>query len=220
MTENEINITDMIKALQCIASQDADGDCYCDHFNAHLTCEQFGDNARLDEKHMSCGGISKNTQSCPYSQKTYGVCYEDGELWWLKDIVSILEEIQQYRAIGTVEELKSMKENGAFTGVELAQLAAMQMRLKEYSAIGTIEEFKDLKENQRKCEDCAGCTNWKCDCANIREQAITEFYDKVLNFEDYIEPKGTSEFGAVLLYSGKDITNMIVKIAEEMRGAE
>ena len=60
--------------------------------------------------------------------------------------INALEEIQKYRAIGTVEELKSMKENGAFTGVELAQLAAMQMRLKEYSAIGTIEEFKALKE--------------------------------------------------------------------------
>lgn len=55
--------------------------------------------------------------------------------------IQALEEIQQYRAIGTVEELKTMKENGAFTGVELAQLAAMQMRLKEYSAIGTIEEL-------------------------------------------------------------------------------
>ena len=44
--------------------------------------------------------------------------------------IESVKEIQQYRAIGTVEELKSMKENGAFTGVELAQLAAMQMRLK------------------------------------------------------------------------------------------
>lgn len=110
MTENEVNITDMIKALQCVASQDADGDCYCDHFNAHLTCEQFGDNTRLDEKHMSCGGVLKDTQSCPYSQKTYGVCCEDGELWWLKDVVSILTEIQQYRAIGTIEEIKILKE--------------------------------------------------------------------------------------------------------------
>lgn len=109
-TENEINVTDMIKALQCIASQDADGDCYCDHFNAHLTCEQFGDNTRLDEKHMSCGGVLKNTQCCPYSQKTYGVCYEDGELWWLKDIASMLAEIQQYRTIGTVEEFRKLKE--------------------------------------------------------------------------------------------------------------
>lgn len=59
---------------------------------------------------------------------------------------SIFEEIQQYRAIGTVEDLKSMKENGAFSGVELAQIACMQIKLKEYEAIGTIDEFKALKE--------------------------------------------------------------------------
>ena len=143
MTENKINITDMIKALKCVASQDAEGDCYCDHFNAHLTCEQFADNARLDEKHMSCGGILKDTQSCPYSQKTYGVCYEDGELFWLKDVVGMLEEIQQYRAIGTVEgykrAVKVSKENYYLC-------AEYKARLKEYEAIGTIEEFKALKE--------------------------------------------------------------------------
>lgn len=127
MTENEINITDMIKALQCIASQDADGDCYCDHFNAHLTCEQFGDNTRLDEKHMSCGGVLKDTQSCPYSQKTYGVCYEDGELWWLKDVVSILTEIQKYRAIGTIEEIKDLKEKNEkqLEAIKLLTIAAI-----------------------------------------------------------------------------------------------
>ena len=46
--------------------------------------------------------------------------------------IQALEEIQQYRAIGTVEELKSMKENGAFSGVELAQIATIQMKFKEY----------------------------------------------------------------------------------------
>ena len=57
-----------------------------------------------------------------------------------------LEEIQQYRAIGTVEEIKSMKENGAFSGMELAQIASMQLKLKAYQSIGTIDEFKALKE--------------------------------------------------------------------------
>lgn len=51
----------------------------------------------------------------------------------------------------------------------------------------------------------------------IRAKAIDEFYNEVLNFEDYIEPSGTSEFGSVLLYSNKDITNMICKIAEQMK---
>lgn len=210
MTENEINITDMIKALQCVASQDADGDCYCDHFNAHLTCEQFGDNARLDEKHMSCGGILKDTQSCPYSQKTYGVCYEDGELWWLKDIVSILEEIQQYReykeifeshfseealkllsnkeefgkwlergrwiakkcdeinreleqyrAIGTVEQLEWCKDASHWKEL-------FKEKLEQYEAIGTLEEFKALKEKNtpykpKEYED----RYYACKCDNI-----------------------------------------------------
>lgn len=53
--------------------------------------------------------------------------------------------------------------------------------------------------------------------AEERNKTIEEFYDKVLNFEDYIEPLDTSEFGAVLLYSGKDITNMIVKIKEQLK---
>lgn len=64
----------------------------------------------------------------------------------LNTAIQAIEEIQQYRAIGTVEELKSLKDNGAFSGIELAQIASMQMKLKEYQSIGTIEEFKALKE--------------------------------------------------------------------------
>ena len=78
----------------------------------------------------------------------------------------ILEEIQQYRAIGTVEDLKSMKENGAFTGVELAQLSAMQMRLKEYSAIGTIDEFKGLKEKSVAKKPLHQGWIYVCPCCN------------------------------------------------------
>ena len=57
-----------------------------------------------------------------------------------------LKEIQQYRAIGTVEELKTMKENGAFSAFEMAQLIAKMNKLKEYEAIGTVSEFRELKE--------------------------------------------------------------------------
>ena len=53
-----------------------------------------------------------------------------------------LEEIQEYREIGTVEEIRSMKENGSFSGMELAQIAAIQMKLKEYQSIGTVEECR------------------------------------------------------------------------------
>lgn len=60
--------------------------------------------------------------------------------------VKALEDVQQYRAIGTPDELQTMKEHGGFTGVELANIAAMQMKLKEYEAIGTPEEFQALKD--------------------------------------------------------------------------
>ena len=56
----------------------------------------------------------------------------------------------------------------------------------QYRVIGTVEEFKALKENQCKCEDCAGCTVWKCDCANIRQQAIDEFANVLKENYDYL----------------------------------
>lgn len=59
------------------------------------------------------------------------------------------EELEQYREIGKPEELKQLKENGAFTGMELAQIAIMQMELKKYMAIGTVEECRAAMEKQR-----------------------------------------------------------------------
>lgn len=60
--------------------------------------------------------------------------------------VKALEDVQQYRAIGTPEELQTMKEHGGFTGIELANIAAMQMKLKEYEAIGTLEEYMKFED--------------------------------------------------------------------------
>lgn len=67
--------------------------------------------------------------------------YEDLEI-----ALQVMKELREYRELGTVEELQAMKENGAFSGVELAQIVATQMKLKEYKAIGTVEELQDLKE--------------------------------------------------------------------------
>ena len=54
-----------------------------------------------------------------------------------EQIAEWLEELKSYKDIGTLEELKELKENGAFTGLELAKLAIMQKELKKY---------KDLEE--------------------------------------------------------------------------
>lgn len=78
-----------------------------------------------------------------------------------------------------------------------------------------------------KCEDIDCCERTDlpnepvlCDKCYMEiksyNKAIQDFYDKVLNFEDYIEPLDVSPLGTVLLYSPYDIKKMIVKIKEEL----
>lgn len=81
--------------------------------------------------------------------------------------IKALEEVQQYRALGTLEELQIMKEHGGFTGVELAQIAIGQMKLKEYQAIGTPEECRAAMTVKKEVQEIvdrqlvAGKNNYK-----------------------------------------------------------
>ena len=47
-------------------------------------------------------------------------------------IYQACKKLAAYEDIGTPEELKELKENGAFTGLELAQIAKMQKEWKAY----------------------------------------------------------------------------------------
>lgn len=89
-----------------------------------------------------------------------------------------IKEIQKYRSIGTLEELKQLKENGAFTGMELAQIAVMQMELKKYMAIGTVEECRKAMEKQRK-KKLIGRNKEKkiymCQCGNTLINTMDNF---------------------------------------------
>lgn len=92
-----LTLEDMIKALKCVASQDTVGDCYADH-------ENF---MHMHDKHkrIVCGTgedlrdyiSGKEAVGCPYYQNTYGCCFEDGELYWLKDVAELLEELKSYK---------------------------------------------------------------------------------------------------------------------------
>lgn len=77
----------------------------------------------------------------------------------------------KYRIANEMRKAGENKEE--YEDLEIALQVMKEIR--EYREIGSVEEFKALKENQRKCEDCAGCTVWKCDCANERAYAIDEF---------------------------------------------
>lgn len=74
----------------------------------------------------------KHTIIIPNSFISSNDCAEKYE-----QVANWLEELKSYKDIGTLKELKELKENGAFTGLELAKLAIMQKELKKY---------KDLEE--------------------------------------------------------------------------
>lgn len=59
------------------------------------------------------------------------------------------DELDEYKAIGTVEELKELKYNGAFSGIELANIAASLAELQKYQAIGTVEECREAVESMK-----------------------------------------------------------------------
>ena len=77
-----------------------------------------------------------------------------------------LEELESYKDIGTPKELKELKENGAFTGLELAKLAIMQKELKKY---------KDLEKQgllvRLPCP--IGTTVWDICGMDIRENVLS-----------------------------------------------
>ena len=75
--------------------------------------------------------------------------FDEEEKQALTIAIKALEEIQQYRAIGTVEEIQSTKE----------RLLLSRDMCKDYYAIGTIEEFKALKEKSepKKTNSFSGC---------------------------------------------------------------
>lgn len=100
------NIEDMIKALKCVASQIPSGDCHAD-------IENFKHRDDADFKSVVCTDSEKprdlinggEGQCCPYYQKTYGCCFEDGKLYWLDDVAKLLEELKEYRNLSKQRRL-------------------------------------------------------------------------------------------------------------------
>lgn len=94
----KIIIDDMIKALKCVASQDAEGDCYADHENfMHIEDEKHKRILCETGEDLRDYISGKEAVGCPYYQNTYGCCFEDGELYWLKDVAELLEELKSYK---------------------------------------------------------------------------------------------------------------------------
>lgn len=83
------------------------------------------------------------------------------------------------------------------------------------------------KENERlrsfnsaKCEDCAGCTSWKCDCANIEAYAVEKYKSAIIEYYSKLKYQPTKEHPikhtqieylfAVLDQIAKDMTEGVI----------
>lgn len=94
----ELTLDDMIKALRCVASQDAEGDCYKDHENfKHMEDDKYKRIVCETGEDLRDYISGKEAVGCPYHQNTYGCCFEEGELYWLKDVAELLEELKSYK---------------------------------------------------------------------------------------------------------------------------
>ena len=65
--------------------------------------------------------------------------YPEPEDYAIEEAIKALEEIQQYREIGTVEQVRNQKHN-----LEMAYKI-----ISDYEAIGTVEECREAVEKQR-----------------------------------------------------------------------
>ena len=85
----------------------------------------------------------------------------------VKTLKNILDLINRLQAENGVYETCNARKDEAIKHLEseVKRLRAENERLKEFAT--------------SKCEDCAGCTSWKCDCANIERVAYEKCIEKV-----------------------------------------
>lgn len=147
-----LTLEKMVKALKCVASQDREGDCYADH-------ENF--NHMEDDKHkrIVCATgeklkdyiSGKSAVGCPYHQKTYGTCYEDGELYWLKDVAELLEELKSYKDLEEQGLLVRLPyNNGTLYSVNYSNKTIAENTIIEIAINGHSKRFSCLDDNLRE----------------------------------------------------------------------
>ena len=101
----------------------------------------------LDVNAAGMGRLVGPGLDCPVRMKTYEELYQYYAAV-MQMTVEALEEVQQYQELGTVRELKALKER-SLTGLELAKIAVIIQKFKKYEAVGTVEECREARERQR-----------------------------------------------------------------------
>ena len=136
-----LTLDDMVKALKCVASQDAEGDCYADHENfMHIEDDKHKTILCETGEYLKDYISGKDAVGCPYHQNTYGRYFEDGRLSWLKDVAELLEELKSYKGL---EEQGLLVRLPCKVGTTVWDICGMDIR---ENVVSGIECGKDGKQ--------------------------------------------------------------------------
>ena len=99
--------------------------------------------------------------------------------------ISAIKEVQQYREIGTVEQVRNQKHN-----LEMAYKI-----ISDYEAIGTVEECREAVEKQKpkKCiiDSCSDHAHYKCpSCGQIELSIYKHGFPRLGRITKYCENCG------------------------------
>ena len=146
-----LTLDDTIKALRCVASQDTGGGCYADHENFIHMDDEY--------KRIVCGTgedlrdpiSDKEAVGCPYYQDTYECCFEDGGLYWLKDVAELLEELKSYKDLEEQGLLVRLPyNNGTLYSVNYSNKTITENTIIEIAINGHAKRFSCLDDNLRE----------------------------------------------------------------------
>ena len=48
-----------------------------------------------------------------------------------------------------------------------------------YISVDDVVPKSEVEKLSHKCDECAGCTQWKCDCANIELEVAREIFEEI-----------------------------------------
>ena len=67
--------------------------------------------------------------------------------------ISAMQELQEYKHIGTLDDLKKLKER-ELSGYELAKIACSLNLVEKYKQIGTLDEVREAVGKWNECKNC------------------------------------------------------------------
>ena len=187
------------------------------------------ENEVFEEIHKDCGSL----KICDYKNTGCSDCIIRQTLIKAEKAI---EEIQQYRAIGTVEGY----ERAIQTSIENYSLyKEYKAKVKQYEAIGTVEELKEAKEQYDNINSVAESVSLSglCDYGTAKEAVITEIkrnldyslkeYQKIGTVEEFKalkeknEPKKAEVDGVRAdLLTLDYFSEFVFEVAEQLKGVQ